>query len=383
MAIGSRAAEVTSNTLSSSDLYGTHEENVISLDGSDLNEIDRGEHVDKDEKILIPHEYFPRKRLRNQDPVPFIFLVPSFSYWNSVGQKLGSRGYSVMICGTCEHEDGPELVKSIFEDRRWKRAVLVGCDKESILAFRAAAELGPEQIAGLILCGDLRTVESEMGNNKKNIGSFVKSHVECPFRIIGGTLSSSDQASTGSDLDELFGRFRGGSLAPYRRRLPEHFAWELTRFLEENIILPDDSLSQEVQYDEKFWSKLYHAGLSEIIGRCSAYLVIFLGIAKVSSYQKESISDTGIRIQKGYVDTKEQLITFVGKAIAIKVLDRIRKKDKQEEQEVELDNNGQTGKEENDVSAPESEQEHPCPDHQATRPKLSDSIVYEGCGINL
>eukprot|EP00546_Thalassionema_frauenfeldii_P020883 CAMPEP_0178903908 /NCGR_PEP_ID=MMETSP0786-20121207/5409_1 /TAXON_ID=186022 /ORGANISM="Thalassionema frauenfeldii, Strain CCMP 1798" /LENGTH=277 /DNA_ID=CAMNT_0020575313 /DNA_START=558 /DNA_END=1391 /DNA_ORIENTATION=- len=269
-----------------------------------------------------------------------------------------------------------------------------GCDKESLLAFRAAAELGPEQVAGLILCGDLRTVEAEMETDEKNFRSLIHSHIECPFHIIGGrSVSSSDKddEGRGSDYDESFSHFRGGSLAPYRRRLPGHFACELTRFLEESIIPPKDSTIREIRYRKNFWSELYRAGLPEIVGRCSAYLIICWGIAKVSSYQKESISDTGIRIKSGYLDIKKQVLTFFGKSIAIRILGIFKKKDDEEQQELQLIEDDRTEETDNELSD-ETARDKSLPHFQKSLhsqslsidvARLSDSIELEGRGINL
>lgn len=136
---------------------------------------------------------------------------------------------------------------------KWDKVVLVGCDDESLLAMETAMILGPERIAGLILCGDLteaNRLAMETGGVPV-LDNFLHSILDCPFVIVwdGGARSivsgssaheaiesSSTYASSNGGRDGVDGRcvILGGGSAPHRTK-PEYFAWVLARFVEEKL----------------------------------------------------------------------------------------------------------------------------------------------------
>ena len=137
--------------------------------------------------------------------------------------------------------------------------VLIGCDKEAILAIEAALRLGPDQVAGLILCGDLtyakehvaklmrsiprssRTLDndndSEDGGRKdyRSIDSFLRDYLNCPCTIVwdgDASYYTTNGLTTPTD-----GRVAvlGGGIAPHRQ-FPDRFAWVVSRFIEKHVI---------------------------------------------------------------------------------------------------------------------------------------------------
>lgn len=198
----------------------------------------------------------------------FILLGPNVDHWKTVGQTLASRGFNVMACermidkdsdGNPNHnhnlanqyEDAPELVLEILDALKWNKAVLLGCDDESVLAMETAMMLAPERIAGLVLCGDLTGANRfamEVGD-ARTLDSFLNRNLECPFVVVwdGGLRSVAsgsnnaygaaiDKSSSPFDENDVDGRcvILGGGSAPHRTK-PEYFAWVLARFVEEKL----------------------------------------------------------------------------------------------------------------------------------------------------
>lgn len=125
-------------------------------------------------------------------------------------------------------QDAPDLVLEILDALKWNKVVLVGCDEEGVLAMETAMMLAPDQVVGLILCGDLtdsNRLAVESGGIE--LDAFLHRILDCPFVIIseGGSTS----AAVGSSVHIL-----GGGQAPYQTK-PEQFAWILTRFVEEKL----------------------------------------------------------------------------------------------------------------------------------------------------
>jgi hypothetical protein len=216
---------------------------------SDRDFDDSGRFLGDHERSHSPvvYRYYGRNRSRGQDSIPFILLGPNVDHWREVGQILAARGFSVMACERVDydkehpirldaHDDGPNLVLEILDALRWNRAILVGCDSESVLAMETALDLAPEKVAGLILCGDLtdaNRLASEAGSHALDV--FLRSILGCPFTIVWNgdraSLGSSPSASSHSNDRVLI---LGAGTAPHRRKA-EQFAWVLTRFVEEKL----------------------------------------------------------------------------------------------------------------------------------------------------
>lgn len=221
----------------------------------------------------VVYQYFGKSRSRggghshNDDAsMNFILLGPNVEHWKTVGQTLASRGFNVMACermmnkdgedgnpnnynAGSQYEDAPELVLEILDALKWNRAVLVGCDDESLVAMETAMILAPERVAGLILCGDLtesnRFAMEAGGFNV--LDSFLHRALDCPFVIVwdGGLRKivsghsahdALERTSSPFDDDSVDGRcvILGGGSAPHRTK-PEYFAWVLARFVEEKL----------------------------------------------------------------------------------------------------------------------------------------------------
>lgn len=236
----------------------------------------------------IIYRYFGRSRARSikSDSIPFIIFGPSADHFKISSKILSARGFNVMVCERTKEQkeksriernkrlsknffwtatnsdssnnliEGEALTDSVLNALKWNKAILVGCDEEAILALEAVQNLAPDRIAGLLLCGDLSALEkyakqiseSEVDANEPNtdfnLDDFLEENVNCPFSIIW----DGDASSWSTSRSEMFHSFSisraqgetsrsviiGGGLAPHRR-LPEQFAWTLTRFVENRV----------------------------------------------------------------------------------------------------------------------------------------------------
>jgi pimeloyl-ACP methyl ester carboxylesterase len=164
-------------------------------------------------------------------------------------------------------------MEELLDALKWNRVVLVGCDSEAALTVQAAIRLAPSgRVAGLVLCGDLATLQDEIlqsgwditvdgirSTNRLLIDNFVvdlflRENVQCPFTVVWAGDAPSLLPNVGAhalappELDAveamLGNRYviLGGGAAPHRRR-PELFAWVLTRFVEEKIADTADARS--------------------------------------------------------------------------------------------------------------------------------------------
>ncbi|KAL3932090.1 MAG: hypothetical protein SGBAC_011014 [Bacillariaceae sp.] len=196
----------------------------------------------------VVYQYYGRSRARGNpvDPVHFILLGPNVDHWKVVGQLLASRGFNAMACERLDKESdrSPNLVLDILQVMKWKKVVLVGCDKEAILAMETAIMLSGDnnQVAGLVLCGDLTEADAQSSASGFDVlDSFLKQTLHCPFVIIwdgdspsliyGSTAHESVESSE-SSTDRCL--ILGGGSAPHRTK-PEQFTWILTRFVEEKV----------------------------------------------------------------------------------------------------------------------------------------------------
>lgn len=202
----------------------------------------------------VVYQFYGRSRARGDpsDSVHFILLGPNVDHWKLIGQLLASKGFNAMACerldkeetvrATDVTEDAPNLVLEVLQALKWNRVVLVGCDRESILAMETAMMLAPDRVAGLVLCGDLTEADrlaSESGFDV--LDSFLRRILGCPFVIVwdgdSATLVSGSNAhkavETNSHSNDRCLILGGGS-APHRTK-PEQFAWILTRFVEEKL----------------------------------------------------------------------------------------------------------------------------------------------------
>jgi len=326
--------------------------------------------VTKQKGNPVIYRYFPRSRARSRSSsIPFIVLCPSVDHWKIVGKILAGRGFNVMACQQVKDakketdqmttsrnnnssngvNDGEALISAVLDVLKWQRAVIVGCDQEAVMAMEAALRLSPEKVVGLVLCGDLSSFEehiekqvrsmqnsSAIGDNDENmdVDSFLRDYVECPTCIIwdgdtstwsstrGGHMASS---SISRDVDGVRNVIVGGGLAPHRR-LPEQFAWSLSRFVEKNVstTLPvngkfvPDSVSHPVtdvstdtpkKNQNNVWKHILPSGINKVIsqlfdpgtllvsGRVIASTIIYLSIARVTIFQYQNIRD----IQSSYL----------------------------------------------------------------------------------
>ena len=263
----------------------------------DMQAINKEKDMKKGNPII--YRYFGRSRTRSirADSIPFIVLGPSVDHWKQVGRILASRGFNVIACerihdqnnslkdnsdsSSKDGEEGEALVLAILEALKWQRAILVGCNTDSVLAIEAALRLAPDRVAGLILCGDLTKMEghlkgefqsilaenSEMedeSHENMSIDGFLRDFVECPCRIIwDGDVSNWDggqgKLSPVTVVDEVDRDGRsvivGGGSAPHRV-LPEQFAWVLSRFAEKEVGFASDYAPYKNKVEEKLTTQL-------------------------------------------------------------------------------------------------------------------------------
>jgi hypothetical protein len=229
-------------------------------------------------RTQIVYRYYPRQKVRSvsSGSIPFMLIGPNVEHWKVTCQQLSARGFHVIAVGPRdeftldEHSrnEGPGIVLQLLDSLKWNQVVLVGCDRESILAIAAAMQLAPHRVVGLILCGKLQESEellsSDSGGSRPasrsphakasslELDRFLHHGLRCPFTIVwdGNTertwvpsLLSDDTVENvassggGGSLQRHRTIIIGGGTAPHRRR-PEIFAWVLTRFVEEKIAPP-------------------------------------------------------------------------------------------------------------------------------------------------
>eukprot|EP00980_Cylindrotheca_fusiformis_P007056 scaffold1481_cov137-Cylindrotheca_fusiformis.AAC.10 len=255
---------------SSSEYVTDYDDDGDSLlyESNDTSEVLLGEHsrgkLEGDRKLShspVVYQYYGRSRARGNpaDSVHFILLGPNVDHWKLIGQILASKGFNAMACERLEKDgtynddgttdlsnDAPNLVLEVLQVLRWNRVVLVGCDRESILAMETAMLLAPERVAGLVLCGELTEADrlaSESGYDV--LDSFLRRVLGCPFVIVwdgdSATLVSGSNAhravethSSSNNNNNERCLILGGGSAPHRTK-PEQFAWILTRFVEEKL----------------------------------------------------------------------------------------------------------------------------------------------------
>lgn len=330
----------------------------------------------------IVYQFFGKslRRSRQSDAVPFVVLCPSVDHWRGVGRILSSRGFNVMACQRITEErdakmgaeneadsavhkgDGEALVLRILDALRWERAVIVGCGSEAAMAVDAALSLAPERVAGIILCGDLTSAESFVETLKPPpqhlveqslpyIDSFVGENLSCPCTIVwDGDLftlpSFGDMPASRRKTYESFNRMRmtlekrralivGGGLSPHRR-LPDQFAWVLTRFIEKQLqeLKKDDSGVMEDEYDGESETPDFHSpclnaftsgttlgrdvnnpfrdngpveqffssGTFLVVGRYISRLLLYFSIFKIALHQLDNLK-TGISVIQSSVST--------------------------------------------------------------------------------
>ena len=290
----------------------------------------------------VVYRYYGRNRSRGKGAsIPFILLGPNVDHWREVGQILAARGFSVLACERVDYDkdhpirldtsdDGPNLVLEILDALRWKRAIIVGCDSESVLAMETALDLAPEKVAGLILCGDLTDASrlaSEAGVH--GLDAFLQNILGCPFTIVwNGDASGPSSPSYSNDRVLIL----GAGTAPHRRKA-EQFAWVLTRFVEEKLAhlrgkklrekkhaVPQETRQNRFprgMSDLNLPLGLESLGTSEgrlVLGRSIATALIYITIMKVSLIQYGMLRSGLLEIKAKY-DTVDELRRNIVRAV--------------------------------------------------------------------
>mmetsp|Transcript_20903 Transcript_20903/g.31846 ORF Transcript_20903/g.31846 Transcript_20903/m.31846 type:complete len:497 (-) Transcript_20903:112-1602(-) len=298
----------------------------------------------------VVYRYFGRGRARRHISIPFILLGSgSVDHWNSVGKKLSSKGFNVMACeldpdgidhnanGSTKlknRQRGDEVVAAILDALRWRQAVLVACDAVgAVAALEAAYELAPDEVAGIVLCGNLAEVVPFIvknspqphldTNNPRLIDDYILQNIDCPFSIVsdGNALTSKRATDFSSSFyaEERYQGLRsiviGGGEAPHRRS-PEQFSWVLARFVEEKIAGPkvpevpqlqkregdaaNIRVKQRIAAVDNFMSQVMMLGLDlkegmlspeslVVSGRLVAYALVYIACGKVAIAQYRSV----------------------------------------------------------------------------------------------
>jgi len=353
------------------------------------NEHDSTENHNNKRGNPVVYRYFGRSRARSvkSESIPFIVLGPRVDHWKLVGRILSSRGFNVMACEQvltgeeggrrnsayaadgnlnsvgeedgCERQgggggdavncDGEALIIAVLDALKWNKAVLVGCDRDAVLAIEAALRLAPERIAGLVLCGDLSYVEDHIGKQilamqqsddfddeeDLSIDSFLRDYVDCPCTVIwDGDASSWSAADTrggvqmaAMSMENQRKVIIGGGIAPHRR-LPEQFAWTLSRFVENKVsepnphsfeqnslpdgqyrrdgrriefrggstmMVPEETRHRNIWREilppeiEQMLGNIFSSGSLLVSGRAIASAIIYVSLAKVGIFQYKNI----------------------------------------------------------------------------------------------
>lgn len=218
-------------------------------------------------KRPVLYRYFNRVRARRrvETSVPFILLGSgNVDHWTKLGKALSANGFNVIACElqiddeskqsatNNERVDGPELVAAVLDALRWRKAIVVGCGKAGALAALEAEErLGAEEVAGVVLVGDLIELQpfllEEMPEldprHPRLLDEYLLRYVKCPSTIVwdGNVAALKKRGTIEANLrfpEEAYDALRsvvlGGGEAPHRRT-PEQLAWVLTRFVEEKV----------------------------------------------------------------------------------------------------------------------------------------------------
>lgn len=195
------------------------------------------------------------------------------------------------------------------------------------MAIEAAMQLAPDRVAGLVLCGDLSSADQlarkitladaeqrlsrsqKKDDNKRHtaLDALLDSYLNCPHTIVwDGDVSQSPSPPTDSSkykysasTGDMFAFNRclilGGGTAPHRR-VPEQFAWALTRFVEEMVVprsgplkiqsgMTTDNSSSRKSPVEDFFSP----GSMLVVGRLFASVVFYITAMKIGVYQYENL----------------------------------------------------------------------------------------------
>lgn len=211
----------------------------------------------QDKKHPIVYRYFGRGRARRrtETSVPFILLGENVDHWTKLAEALSAKGFNVIACelrkDVHDAQDGPDLVATLLDTLRWRKAIVVGCDKIGAMAsIEAADELGPNEVAGLVLVGDLTGLRpfllDEMPEldpkHPRLLEEFILRYVECPSTILwdGHVLKKKSVLETNllfptEAYDSLRCVVHGGGDVPHRRT-PEQVAWIFSRFVEQKVV---------------------------------------------------------------------------------------------------------------------------------------------------
>ncbi len=286
----------------------------------------------------VVYRYFGRNRARSvrAESIPFIVLCSCVDHWKVVGKILASRGFSMIAIErskrsesnvdsstniidngssysedttvqsneTCEAE---ALVSSVLQALKWQKAILVGCDQETVLALEAALRL-PDRIVGLVMWGDLSSIIQHAHNEMKELKlskddsfldteTFLEEFVDCPCQFV------CDGDITRYRASAMVKTLLGGGIVPHRR-LPEQLTWILTRFVEQKVsILSPQSEDYEtankiaadpdigIGKDKRGNQQHFAPGMFLVCGRAFATILIYMSIARVSIFQYKNIRD--------------------------------------------------------------------------------------------
>ena len=305
-------------------------------------------HAEISPSFPLVYRYFGRNQAltHSYGSTPFLLLGPNADHWKVAGKELSSRGYNVMACERAlsaeeasaasgeshlhhglSRRDSALLVLNLLDALKWNRVVLVGCDRQTLVAIEAAMQLAPHRVVGVVLCGNLPLVEDLLseeehlgGASASSVDEYLKQHLRCPFTIVwdgaipplvepSGSQTQSSSDDTSADFaTSTRSLILGGGSAPHRRR-PELFAWALTRFVEERVDQKDSRrrerrrpVPSEEKDDEepdqlpnsKQWSpfrigELFSPGSMVVGGRIIATALFYGIVMKTLIFQYENI----------------------------------------------------------------------------------------------
>jgi hypothetical protein len=339
----------------------------------------RRQPINVQQQLQQPLVYRLYGRSRAYGAIPLVLIGPNVDHLKRVGEELASRGFLVLCCerlqpSTLQQQQkhavaanaSATLIETLLDALRWQQVVLVGCDQEGLVVVHAAMQLAPRRVRGVVLCGNVQAVaahlrveeearqleqtlqQQQQQQQQRSLDTMLRDKLQCPFAIIHDSDRSDQHQQTATDRDATKQQQQkysilGGGAAPHRRR-PEHFAWVLTRFVEEQMApslamtVPrrqTGALIQQHQQEDAFSTRMQTIVSPfsfTVCGRVIATIVFYAVCLRVALFQLENIR-FGIHTISSL---RRKITTAIGSFVSLFVITKAREMDDDEAADVKI-----------------------------------------------